>query len=681
MGAYLSEPVTEKVSSDGSGENVAFGASSMQGWRVNQEDAHNCCIEFDESVSLFAVYDGHGGHEVAQYSADKLPEFIKNTEAYKTGDIKQALIDAFLGFDATLAKPEVVSILKEIAGTTNADGDKENSTKSDEEENVSNLCMEATMPLEQVMAKYQSEGTNPSIKALKGEKCGGKRVCTTSPYLRGRRTRDKAISSSGASCSSSSSSTSWNTNEADVSSSSQPCGSSRSVAEESKQQECIGSSEAEQVLDSTTSNGDIVHASQPVDSMVDTVPAKSADMPDSSEDVRDKVSPGEITTARPSMTAETNGEGSKQSFRDADSSKSGGDNVSSSSCIPLENGEAGQHERISSSKGRKWEDLETFRSRTSKRKKDDSSDDDDGEPARPLKPEVEEDDDSEETDETFDGVEESDDDDDDDTEDVEDENDSNDDDEDEDDDDDDDNQNDFIIDMMEEPGSDSGCTAVVAVLKGKDLYVANAGDSRCVLCRDGQALELSLDHKPEDQPEIQRIVKAGGKVTADGRVNGGLNLSRALGDHAYKQNTELPAPEQMISALPDIRHITLEPERDEFMILACDGIWNFMSSQDVIQFVRARLSLGHSKISKICEELFDLCLAPNTLGDGTGCDNMTAVIVQFKSIKPSNPTCNDVEPSKAKKRAVSPNDATKGNNSFSEEAIVEDSKRPKIEAV
>lgn len=59
--------------------------------------------------------------------------------------------------------------------------------------------------------------------------------------------------------------------------------------------------------------------------------------------------------------------------------------------------------------------------------------------------------------------------------------------------------------------------------------MANAGDSRCVLCRDGKAVEMSVDHKPEDQPESDRITKAGGRVTLDGRVNGGLNLSRAIG--------------------------------------------------------------------------------------------------------------------------------------------------------
>lgn len=92
----------------------------------------------------------------------------------------------------------------------------------------------------------------------------------------------------------------------------------------------------------------------------------------------------------------------------------------------------------------------------------------------------------------------------------------------------------FCADMIEEPGKDSGCTAVVALLNGRDLYVANAGDSRCVVCRNGKAIDMSLDHKPEDEEESARIIKAGGRVTLDGRVNGGLNLSRAIGDHAYK---------------------------------------------------------------------------------------------------------------------------------------------------
>lgn len=53
---------------------------------------------------------------MALYCAEHLPNFIKNTDGYKSGDVRQGLIDAFLGFDALLAKPDIVEVLKELAG-------------------------------------------------------------------------------------------------------------------------------------------------------------------------------------------------------------------------------------------------------------------------------------------------------------------------------------------------------------------------------------------------------------------------------------------------------------------------------------------------------------------------------------------------------------------------------------
>lgn len=82
-----------------------------------------------------------------------------------------------------------------------------------------------------------------------------------------------------------------------------------------------------------------------------------------------------------------------------------------------------------------------------------------------------------------------------------------------------------------------------------------------------------------------------------------MNLSRAIGDHAYKKTSSLPAEEQAITALPDIRTLSLD-DQDEFMVIACDGIWNFMSSQDVIDFVRLRLE--KKSLSQICEEVKSL---------------------------------------------------------------------------
>lgn len=77
-------------------------------------------------------------------------------------------------------------------------------------------------------------------------------------------------------------------------------------------------------------------------------------------------------------------------------------------------------------------------------------------------------------------------------------------------------------------------------------------------------------------------------------------MSRAIGDHAYKKTSSLPAEEQAITALPDIRTLTLE-DQDEFMIIACDGIWNFMSSQEAVDFVRLRLD--KKPLTQICDEV------------------------------------------------------------------------------
>ena len=103
--------------------------------------------------------------------------------------------------------------------------------------------------------------------------------------------------------------------------------------------------------------------------------------------------------------------------------------------------------------------------------------------------------------------------------------------------------------------------------------------------------------------------------------SGGLNLSRAIGDHAYKKTVALPSEEQAITALPDIRTLKLEAQ-DEFMVIACDGIWNFMSSQDVVDFVHYRLE--KKTPAQICEEVrtitsrrrtrtrSDLCFSSNS---------------------------------------------------------------------
>lgn len=87
-------------------------------------------------------------------------------------------------------------------------------------------------------------------------------------------------------------------------------------------------------------------------------------------------------------------------------------------------------------------------------------------------------------------------------------------------------------------GNNAGCTANVLVFDDENYYVANSGDSRCALSRGGKLVTLSEDHKPECNIEKTRIERAGG-VIMNGRVNGGLNLTRAIGDFEYKCNNSL----------------------------------------------------------------------------------------------------------------------------------------------
>jgi serine/threonine protein phosphatase PrpC len=118
-----------------------------------------------------------------------------------------------------------------------------------------------------------------------------------------------------------------------------------------------------------------------------------------------------------------------------------------------------------------------------------------------------------------------------------------------------------------------GCTAnVIAIEDYKKLYVANAGDSRAVLARKGKAIALSNDHKPHNEIEKARIEKAGSTITEEGRIDGNLNLSRALGDLKYKTNKALKPEEFPVTANPDLEIVDLTPE-DDFIIMGCDGIW------------------------------------------------------------------------------------------------------------
>ncbi|XP_044248655.1 probable protein phosphatase CG10417 [Drosophila takahashii] len=585
MGAYLSQPKTDKASTDEFNELLAVGASSMQGWRNSQEDAHNSILNFDNNTSFFAVYDGHGGAEVAQYCADKLPEFLKNLEAYKNGQHEVALKNAFLEFDKTLLDPTIVGILKILAGEHNfVDADPED---YEDDEDLAELQEESNLPLNEVLEKYKGLPQTHDLFIMKsGNEANLKML---SPYLRGRRAAALAAEAA---------------NKAVMDPTAKPEGSSTSAAAAavvtalgvvdhlgpSYEKRAIHDPKYETIVSSINN------------SCVNNVPFKIESCSDQIEESNEISKTEVVTSLKPKSEKDNTAESQKLVISERnDISKINRNGQSSKNEITIS----------STTKGSE----KVFKKCNSQ---EDESTDDDADYEENYLGESPDISSAESSDEDIEDCVENDDEDD--------GNEAS--DEEETDEDQMANDN-FCANMIEEPGKDSGCTAVVCLLHGRDLYVANAGDSRCVISRNGKAIEMSLDHKPEDEEEASRIIRAGGRVTLDGRVNGGLNLSRALGDHAYKTNLELPAEEQMISALPDIKKLIITPE-DEFMVLACDGIWNYMSSKEVVDFVRFRLKDESKKLSSICEELFDNCLAPNTMGDGTGCDNMTAVIVKFK---------------------------------------------------
>lgn len=187
-------------------------------------------------------------------------------------------------------------------------------------------------------------------------------------------------------------------------------------------------------------------------------------------------------------------------------------------------------------------------------------------------------------------------------------------------------QLDATLNASPELRHEGGCTAVAVLLAHGKIICGNAGDSRAVLCRNGEAIALSSDHKPSLAHEISRIEKAGGSVQ-NNRVNGTLALSRAIGDFEFKENSDLSWKEQMITAFPDVTIHEMKPE-DEFIVIACDGVWDVVSNEDCCKLIREGLHATSDDIGLVCEMVLDKCLAP--AAPGIGCDNMTIVIVQFK---------------------------------------------------
>ncbi|KAL5212817.1 hypothetical protein ABZP36_023664 [Zizania latifolia] len=187
-----------------------------------------------------------------------------------------------------------------------------------------------------------------------------------------------------------------------------------------------------------------------------------------------------------------------------------------------------------------------------------------------------------------------------------------------------------------------GSTACVVVVRGNQIIVGNAGDSRCVLSRNGQAIDLSIDHTPANQSEMRRIIRLRREPIYLGRIchkvmgkpvdklqwvltdcKGSVLVSRSFGHFAFKRISFLRPEEQMVICNPDIGTVDITDDV-EFLVIASRGLWFQMSSEEVVDFVRRRLLSEEAQdLRAICEDLLEKGLPSG--------ENTTVILVLFKA--------------------------------------------------
>lgn len=144
------------------------------------------------------------------------------------------------------------------------------------------------------------------------------------------------------------------------------------------------------------------------------------------------------------------------------------------------------------------------------------------------------------------------------------------------------------------------------------IYSANIGDSRAVLCREGGvAVRLTYDHTASDKLEIKRIEKSGGFILRK-RVLGILSVTRSFGDHVMKK---------FVTSRPYTSRTEILPT-DEFLIIACDGVWDVFDDSDAVNFVRDKIKSGVN-----LNDLADALLTETLIRNST--DNVSALVIML----------------------------------------------------
>ena len=175
--------------------------------------------------------------------------------------------------------------------------------------------------------------------------------------------------------------------------------------------------------------------------------------------------------------------------------------------------------------------------------------------------------------------------------------------------------------------NEMGTTANIMLIKNGIIYIANVGDSLSVMYKNKKAYNLNREHQTIIESEKERVLKSGANIIGY-RINGMLNLTRAIGDLKFKSNNNLKRHEQSVIAIPEITKIE-DTDGIDFIIMGCDGVWDCVKRQLVCDFVDRKIKENPDKdLSDILKVIFDRCVSPVS-GVLLGTDNMSCMIIQF----------------------------------------------------
>ena len=192
----------------------------------------------------------------------------------------------------------------------------------------------------------------------------------------------------------------------------------------------------------------------------------------------------------------------------------------------------------------------------------------------------------------------------------------------------------------------SGSCGIMALIQKNKLIIANVGDSRLVLFKKNSLYFSTEDHKPGSPSEKTRIEKGGGMVYQtpsliplhqNGKeieppwrvLPGRLSVSRTFGDVEAK-NEKLGGMKNVVVALPDITEIELD-EDFNFMVLGCDGIFDVLSNEEILECVKIVLKekeindLNNVNISELCGYITDMIIKSSLAKDSY--DNVSCIVV------------------------------------------------------